>query len=148
MTYPQSVQLLIEQWNARVGGLDTLRILADELEACGDERMALACRDAVRWFESIDSKRDERRCIESDNAWFWFNPDRGKLARLTKNQWYTFAKAKSIGRWHAIELYADYPPLGTKRADTALNNYATSVFETAEFNARMGSLLTTTEDSP
>lgn len=141
MTYPQSVQLLIDNWNARVGGLDTLRILADELEACGDERMALACRDAVVWFETAT----EVGYTLAIHGWFWQDRDERECSRFNRDQWWKFHPNSP---WHAIELYADFPPLGTERSDTALNNYAASVLDNAAFNARIGSLLTTTGGTP
>lgn len=106
MRYPVAVQLLIDDWNNRVGGLVTLRILADALEECGEDRLALACRDAVVWFESEMGSK-----YLSLTTSVWFDPNDCR-SRLTVDEWMEFATDKP-SPWRALELYAEYPPLGT-----------------------------------
>jgi hypothetical protein len=106
MKYSARAQALIDQWTARVGGLDTLRILGDVLAEDGDERMASACRDAVCGFEA--EKCQEKWVMTNHRGTrYWFSPI-DVPSRMTEPQWALFLPKD---RWHAIELYADFPEL-------------------------------------
>ena len=116
MKYSARAQALIDQWTARIGGLLTLRILADVLTEDGDERMASACRDAVRWFETSGGYMSEMSVLLEIHK--FFRPDRG-LSRLEAMQWRLFYPKD---HWNAIELYADYPPLAAGGASMSTSD--------------------------
>jgi hypothetical protein len=103
MKYSAQAQALIDQWKARIGGLLTLRILGDVLAEDGDERMASACRDAVRWFSFSPSNFTD--IARKPAGWFdsHFGP-----SRMNQSQWMNYFPKSP---WHAIELYADFPEL-------------------------------------